>query len=453
MKGDFSRDSFDASRHDYRVLMQQGRVQLDADWNEQASILLHRLEATIRDLIGPFGGPAADNSFGLFADDGHPGADFGITRGRYYVDGILVENDRPRFFSEMPGSARSRNKLQNKAASYIAYLDVWQEFIAPQQDPQLVDPALDGLDTAARSRIVWRVRVKQIDALPERAELLEQWLDPEKSIVKELLAPVGLLAATIVDASAQDTEPQPALSGYTGGENRLYRVEIHDAGSAGTATFKWSRDNASVALRVLSIADTVISVESFGRDARSAINAGDWIEISDDDLGEASARDLLEVAHADPAMRTITLKPSKAKPSVDPAKHPVLRRWQNKPQPVEFRDDLSIELEAGIAIRFAPHADDEVEPPDKKKGPPPDAIYRAGDYWLIPARTANGGTLLWPRDDGPSASLRPPSGVMHTYAPLAGFTTDGSGTPLKNPDGTLAVTDYRTFFQPLTNPP
>ncbi|HEX3531938.1 MAG TPA: DUF6519 domain-containing protein, partial [Thermoanaerobaculia bacterium] len=35
MKGDFSRDTFRKRKHYNRVRMQQGRVQLDADWNEQ----------------------------------------------------------------------------------------------------------------------------------------------------------------------------------------------------------------------------------------------------------------------------------------------------------------------------------------------------------------------------------------------------------------------------------
>ena len=38
MKGDFSRDTFDARRDYVRVLMQQGRVQVDADFNEQHAI-------------------------------------------------------------------------------------------------------------------------------------------------------------------------------------------------------------------------------------------------------------------------------------------------------------------------------------------------------------------------------------------------------------------------------
>ena len=53
MKGDFSRNTFDPRKHFTRVLMQQGRVQLDADWNEQAAILLHYVRTLAADLIGP----------------------------------------------------------------------------------------------------------------------------------------------------------------------------------------------------------------------------------------------------------------------------------------------------------------------------------------------------------------------------------------------------------------
>jgi len=58
MKGDFSRVTFDVTKHFSRVLMQQGRVQLDADWNEQTAILLHFLQSLAEDLIGEHGGPA-----------------------------------------------------------------------------------------------------------------------------------------------------------------------------------------------------------------------------------------------------------------------------------------------------------------------------------------------------------------------------------------------------------
>ena len=51
MQGDFTRDTFDPTRHFSRVLIQQGRVQLDADWNEQTAILLHTLRTLTRGLV------------------------------------------------------------------------------------------------------------------------------------------------------------------------------------------------------------------------------------------------------------------------------------------------------------------------------------------------------------------------------------------------------------------
>ena len=43
MKADISRDTFNSEQHYSRVLMQQGRLLTDADWNEQTSILLHHI--------------------------------------------------------------------------------------------------------------------------------------------------------------------------------------------------------------------------------------------------------------------------------------------------------------------------------------------------------------------------------------------------------------------------
>ena len=46
-----------------RILMQQGRVQLDADWNEQVDTLLYHLQTLTSDLVGPHGGPYKNVGF------------------------------------------------------------------------------------------------------------------------------------------------------------------------------------------------------------------------------------------------------------------------------------------------------------------------------------------------------------------------------------------------------
>jgi len=89
MKADFSRNTFDPHKHYSAVLQQQGRVQVDADWNEQQLIHAHRSERVGIDVIGPSGAPQANPGFGLgFTADG---SDLTITSGRYYVDGIPCE--------------------------------------------------------------------------------------------------------------------------------------------------------------------------------------------------------------------------------------------------------------------------------------------------------------------------------------------------------------------------
>jgi hypothetical protein len=91
MKGDFSRKTFDATRHYNGVLMQQGRVQLDADWNEQLAIQRHRDYTEAEDVIGECGAPK--HNAGFRVEPAPDGADLIIFPGRFYVHGRLCELD------------------------------------------------------------------------------------------------------------------------------------------------------------------------------------------------------------------------------------------------------------------------------------------------------------------------------------------------------------------------
>ena len=80
MDGDITRSTFDAASGFTAVRQQQGRVQLDADWNEQADLALYRDEAEAADVIGRCGGPLDAAAFGIVFDlddldrwdDSHP---------------------------------------------------------------------------------------------------------------------------------------------------------------------------------------------------------------------------------------------------------------------------------------------------------------------------------------------------------------------------------------------
>ena len=71
--------------------MQQGRVQLDADWNEQVDIAAYLDETTRVDVIGRCGIPV--NAAGFEVGPTPDGLDLALSPGRAYVDGILCELD------------------------------------------------------------------------------------------------------------------------------------------------------------------------------------------------------------------------------------------------------------------------------------------------------------------------------------------------------------------------
>ena len=93
MKGDFTRITFRPRKRYTGVRMQQGRVQLDADWNEQVDIQTHldRTEAT--DTIGRAGAPKAASGFEIAPTPDE--ADLTVSPGRFYVDGVLCELEAP----------------------------------------------------------------------------------------------------------------------------------------------------------------------------------------------------------------------------------------------------------------------------------------------------------------------------------------------------------------------
>lgn len=90
MKSDNSRNTFDPRKRYSGVIMQQGRVQLDADWNEQIAIQQHRTEMESVDVIGGGGIPEQGGGFAIHFTPDY--TDLTISAGRMYVDGLLCEN-------------------------------------------------------------------------------------------------------------------------------------------------------------------------------------------------------------------------------------------------------------------------------------------------------------------------------------------------------------------------
>src|SRR5262245_58017781 len=137
MKGDFTRTTFRADKHYRGVLMQQGRVQLDADWNEQVALDAYRADTHAADVVGQAGGSFASAGFAIAANqDALPASqrddaakylplkanDFFVSAGRYYVGGLACENERPITYLRQPDLP---NATVPETGKYLVYLDVW----------------------------------------------------------------------------------------------------------------------------------------------------------------------------------------------------------------------------------------------------------------------------------------------------------------------------------------
>ncbi len=429
-RGDFSRMTFDRDKGFLRVQKQQGRVELDADWNEQVAILLDYVQTVAADLIGPHGGPQSGGGFAIEAVSGQPDR-YSLTPGRYYVDGLLCRNAATRL-SESPDPLLPGNLTKGKA--HLLFLDAWERDITWIQDAGIRESALGGLDTALRSQVIWRVRaadfpstrrLEEVDVDKEWSTWVEQWQSQNR----------GKLEVRAKSDTSQESGPCVASPEalYRGPENQLYRVEIHNGRKAGEATFKWSRENGSVTFAVHRLAGEVAWLEHLGHDARTGLKPGDWVELLDDERERADESGiLLQVESTDSRQASVKLKlPNDVKldlPEYEADEglslHPYLRRWDHKegstakgvPKLVkgalavaEGADEAAwVNLEDGVQIRFQPGAD-----------------YRAGDYWQIPARTGPD-DVEWPGEEG-QPEARPPHGPEHHYAPLAHLAIDTAG--------------------------
>lgn len=458
MSGDYSRQRFDPRNHFSAVLMQQGRVQLDSDWNEMAELFDRRFRAERVDTLGRTVVPReTPDAFRIsLADD-----QLRLGRGRIYVDGLLAENHGAGPPEVDPVLGELRGSLPHVAYAaqpyfaaaalhpppgpgagrYLVYLDVWQRERTFLENPGLVEPAL-GIDTTTRLQTVWQVRLLENVAADLGAATDEpRW--------NTLVAPSAARLTTDTGNAVQaDVDPCliPPGGGYQGLENRLYRVEIHDPGPIGTATFKWSRDNAAVATNVVAVAEgrAQITVVRTGRDSLLRFNRGDWIEITDDRREEDGRPGLMRrVTQVDDDARTLLLDnplpdPEFAAGPADPARHLRVRRWDQHGQVIldDGQTSVVVDLDtdpAGVIPVPANGAFVVLENGIKvaltfEPGP---GAARFGDHWTFAARTE--GASIERLDHAP------PRGLHHHYARLG----------VVNPD-TGTATDFRTFWPPTS---
>jgi len=499
MSVDLSRVTEDPSKHYTRVIFEQGRPHVDADLNEHQEISEFRRDTEARDVIGPSGAPKDGGGFQLSLPAGGPSPDLAISAGRMYADGVLAEltptwvtatvvalnqvsvphavvdgikwTTQPAQWVEvqptnkvfqvsavdgtglvltLAGAALTVNQqvrlrrqstmglqpdLPSGAAPggkgrYRVFLDVWEQEITWIQDPDMREVMLGGVDSAGRARVRAQVRVEPatggygqgtFDPQACATEFPPGWKPQQSSFTGRVVARIDPSSANTGDCVL------PPTPGFQGLEPALYRCQVHVGGdtAADHPTFKWQRDNASIATAIEGYSSDTATVHDTGRDEVLGFNNNDNAEVSDDTSDLANTPYPLQtIANVVPATRQIQL--NGAYPAVDLGRHPKIQRWDGTGnidpsaqwQPIEW--GLQVEFTAGT--------------------------YRAGDYWLIPARTATGsdaGFIDWSTDDAGNPLPMEPQGIKHHYAPLGVADFDGQNF--------VGVQDCRALFPPLTD--
>ena len=482
MSFDNSRYTFNP-RNDYSgVVMQQGRVQLDSDWNEWLAELVRRIQAGTLDILGRAVYPATTpHAFEITASAPGGKNTLLIGPGRMYVDGLLAENHGdPAAAQWDPALAEMSDATQPPLASaatgaidythqpymppntvlpagngpFLAYLDVWVRPIDYINDPNLIDAAV-GIDSTGRLQTVWQVRLMDLANSPGATcdSPINNW-PPAPS--------AGLLTTGTTPTAPSGPCCLTSGAGYTGLENQFYRVEIHQAGTpegsavpptklaGGVATFKWSRDNGSVITGVTGIANVTnsagnpasqLAVQSLGRDQVLGFGPGNWIEILDDgaEFGQSHG-ELHQIDTIDVAAKTITLATTLGAgfPAGNPDArlHTRIRRWDQSGKVYE---------QDGSTVWWDMDAQGSADIPV----PPPGTWlilengitvsfdlsvaaggFQTGDFWTFAARTSTGNVE--------KLDKAAPRGIHHHYARLSVVSFPNSAT------------DCRTQWPPST---
>ncbi|WP_077800203.1 DUF6519 domain-containing protein [Streptomyces sp. JHA26] len=416
MHGDFTRWTFTPKEAYRSVLLQQGRVVLDADWNEQAALTAHHDETRTLDLAGWAGGPLTGAGFAIVGADGAPAKaarweDLAVTPGRYYVAGTLVEAAVP---PSAAGEERAGWPLRDQPhvrevdgvpalpepppGRYTAFLDVWTHLVTADERPALREAALGGPDTSGRAQTVWQVRVASEEAPRTPRSMAASLGTPREELDPCAMAPTG---------------------GYLGLENQLYRVQIHHPGP--DPTFLWSRENGSVVAGVTGIAPaseteplSQLALDREGRDEELSIRKDHLVEVTSTDLQVRRQPGFLATVTSARGLQLTVRWWGPVPTLAQLGRTPLVRRWEGLLPVTEEHQDL----ENGIRVRF-----------------PSGGTPGSGDYWLIPARTSRllhgqtsqAGTIEWPPGTDEQGEPMAPVGPVVHSAPLALLTRDDTG--------------------------
>jgi hypothetical protein len=439
MKGDISRFTFNPLSNYLSVLKQQGRVDLDSDWNEQGEIFTEQIRQLISDFIGLFAVPlepndiANDNSQALAIDNFNygPGGviDFDIGRGIVYIGGYIF-----RLPGDITYSAQldyPEPDMPPPGRDLIVYIEAWRRSICYIDDELIREPALGGPDTCLRSKLAGQVKILAADNIntPDEAD----------KCIREILRPGNAALTLQIDQSAHQLPLSFGEVDLGGGMipgNLHYRLELH-RGIVGNGDIseglKWSDENAATVARALRATDRKnIIVEELEQVSGESLKPGDWVEVSNvvTELhcqgGQMAMITGLESVSAGALVTLdrdihplLTRRKNGSRSTLDQGLGPRLRRWSGYITPIEPK--IIYDLGRGVKALFSTA--------DRK------IVISPGDYWTFAIRDRD-----YNKHYAPQKAV--PQGVTKYRYPLAIIKRREDGQAEK-------IIDCRRFLKPL----
>jgi hypothetical protein len=437
MAGDRARVSFDPSRKWRGLIAQQGRVTVEADWNEAAMIADERDRQVALDVVGRFATPDHGYAVTAVAREGERARPalrhLAIGPGTLYLGGERLDLHERVHYGEQPDWLDHstdpmweppRARHDREARHELVYLLAAEQEVSAVEDPAMADVALGGPDTMQRRRILQRfVRCRS-----ESGQCEGSWEALERSLADHglLFDPASMRARSaarlkVTFSPAPGGSGPAAPGGYLGAENQMIRVMVTRIDRAtGEPTIVWGYDDASFLYRVhnaVSGADsTALTLTSAPVDSYHYPRRGQAVELLRDavkltDAGYiASPAGLVStVTEAyDPATKTLFIAGHPAGPGgylddyldTERTPKPYLRVWQGT---AAAPPGKAVPLgDTGVCVTLT-----------SANG------FRVGDFWHFALRPAQK-TIVYPERyrDAP----QPPDGPRIWACPLAVVT-------------------------------
>jgi hypothetical protein len=434
MASDRARVSYDPSRSWRGVIAQQGRVTVEADWNEAAMIGEERDRHVALDVVGPVGSP--DRGYAVTAApprgerSGSAPGDLTIGPGTLYLGGERLDlTERVRYSAQPDWLDHSTDPMWQAPLARrdadsrheLVYLLAAEQEVSAVEDPALADVALGGPDTMQRRRILQHfVRCPAGSASREGVQdafetsLADHGLTFDPARMRARSAARLQVSFPVARGGGRGA----VTPGYLGAENQMIRVMVAGIDDVtGQPMIVWGFDDASFLYRVqpadagqgtttLTLATTPVDSFHYPRRGQAVELLRDAVSLTETDYIASSTGFVTTVTEAyQPAGGTLAIAGGPDEPGSYPGDYLAaeqtpqlfLRAWQATAQ-VQAGEPVPLG-DTGVCVTLTSSGG-----------------FRVGDFWHFALRPAQP-TAVYPERYRDAA--QPPEGPRTWVCPLA----------------------------------